>query len=414
MAYQNMPAMTAIRKSRDWCRRRSPSGSARREMTTTAMSRTIPPTLQHATRMLTILRWLGPWADASAMPRVRAVPGHTPVRHVRLWQEPPASGPAPTVASWPPRRGQAPKPTILLLPGMHFLGPDDPRFRRFAAVLAATGAEVIAPYLHDFLGLQLTPRLFEEARAALHFASEAAAGPVSVMSISFGSIAALHLAATCPERVSRVVVFGGYRNLQGAFRFALGAATAGFPAEVRDPLNGPAVLTNLADELLSEGERAAFRAATLAFSRRTWSRSAIPENKRDGRHLKVGAEIAETLSGEARALFRVACRLEGDPLALADQVFASARARTAFLDPSPLLSRVKAPVTCAHGRDDDVIPWTESEALARDLPNARAVITGLYGHTGRAHGSVPGVGAIAGELRALGRVVSALADLGRR
>jgi len=369
-------------------------------MTTTAMPR---PRLDassagHAARMLTILRWLGPWADATAMPQVRATQGQTPIRHVRFCHEP---------------RRRGPRPTVLLLPGMHFLGPDDPRFRRFAAVLAATGAEVIAPYLHDFLGLRLTPGLLEEARAALVFASEQAQGPVSVMSISFGSIAAMHIAATLPERVSRVVMFGGYRNLERAFRFALGAAISGLPAEVRDPLNGPAVLANLTDELLPEGERAAFHAATLAFSRRTWSRNAVPENKRDGRHLRVGREIAETLSGAARELFLVACRLEGDPLSVAEQVFERARARTAFLDPTPLLHRVVAPVTCVHGRDDDVIPWSESEALARDLPNARSLVTGLYGHTGRASGSAAGVRSIAAELRAMGAVVSALADLGR-
>jgi len=363
--------------------------------------------------MLTILRWLGPWADPATMPRARAVPVDTPPRHVRLFTERPPSKSSTT----PPdalvdrvRPGE--RRTILLLPGLHFLGPDDPRFRRFAAVLAATGAEIIAPYLHDFLSLQLTPRVLDEAHAALIYASERAQGPVSVMSISFGSIAAMHIAATSPERVRRVVMFGGYRNLERSFRFALGAAMHGMPAEVRDPLNGPAVLANLADELLPEDEQDAFRAATLAFSRRTWSRNAVPENKRDGRHLKVGAEIAETLSGQARDLFRVACRLEGDPLAVVDGIFEQARARTSFLDPTPIMSRVLAPVTCVHGRDDDVIPWTESVALARDLPNAKALVTGLYGHTGRASGSAAGVKELGQELKAMGQVVNALAELG--
>lgn len=311
--------------------------------------------------------------------------------------------------------------TILLLPGLHFLGPDDKRFRRLAAVLAATGADVVAPYLSDFLGLRLTPRLIEEAEAALLVASER--GPVSVMSISFGSIAAFHLAAKYPDRVKRMVVFGGYRNLELSFRFALGGAIPSapaftvdrgqqhVPAQVRDPLNGPAVIANLVEDMLPVAQADAFRAAALAFSRRTWSRNGAAQDKHDGRHLKVGAEIAATLEGDAAHLFRVACRLEGNPLDVVDQVFERARPRFAFLDPSPLMARISAPVACVHGRDDDVIPWSESEAMARDLPNGSAFITGLYGHTGRANGAA--AGALVRELRAMAGVIDAMASLAR-
>jgi pimeloyl-ACP methyl ester carboxylesterase len=236
-------------------------------------------------------------------------------------------------------------------------------------------------------------------------------GPVSVMSISFGSIAAFHLAAKHPDRVKRMVVFGGYRNLELSFRFALGGAVAGAAAQVRDPLNGPAVIANLVEDMLPAAEAETFRAAALAFSRRTWSKHGAIEDKHDGRHLKVGAEIAATLEGDAARLFRVAARLEGNPLDVVDEVFERARGRFAFLDPSPLMARITAPVACVHGRDDDVIPWSESVAMARDLANGRAYITGLYGHTGRANGAA--AGALVRELRAMGGVVDAMASLAR-
>jgi pimeloyl-ACP methyl ester carboxylesterase len=360
--------------------------------------RSAPALARHGARVLNLLRWLGPWADASAAPEVTRSHGERPLRHV-VWRGRGAAA--------------AGAPTLLLIPGLHFLGPDDPRFQRLAAVLASTGAEVVAPYLTDVMALILSPRLLEEASAALALASERAQAPVGVMSISFGSIAALHLAATHPERVRRVVVFGGYRDLETTFRFALGGTAPGFAAELRDPLNGPAVLANLTEELLPEPERRPFREAALAFSRRTWSRGPSPEDKRDGRHLVVGHELAQTLSGEARALFRVACRLEGDPLEVATRALETARRRVAFLDPGPLLPRVSAPVTCVHGRDDDVIPWTEAAALASDLPRARALVTGLYGHTGRAAGGGerPGLGALGGELATMAQVLHALALL---
>ncbi len=349
-----------------------------------------------ASHLLTIGRWLGPWTDPQATPRVDALVVEGASRHLRL------------------RTGDAesPRPVILLLHGLHYLGPDDPRFRRIAAVLAQTGAEVIAPYLSDFLGLALSPRALDEASAALVTASERAGGPVGVMSISFGSIAALHLGATAPERVKRLVLFGGYRHYSNAVRFALGGALEGFPAEARDPMSGPAVLVNFVDELLPAGQRAAFREAALAFAKETWSRGGpAAEDKHDGRHLRVGRRIAESLDGEAQAAFRIACRLDADPLALAEVAMMRAGERLAFLDPGPHLACLRAPVTCVHGREDDVIPWTESEAIARDVPGGRAIVTGLYGHAGRAGESAAGPGAMRHELTAMREAIGALADL---
>ena len=55
----------------------------------------------------------------------------------------------------------------------------------------------------------------------------------------------------------------------------------------------------------------------------------------------------------------------------------------------------------------------EAEALAHDLPNARALVTGLYGHTGNAGGATrPGLAAKLHEVQTMLRVVDALARLG--
>lgn len=366
--------------------------------------------LERAVRVARIGRWLGPWAAPERAPHAHVV--HDEGRRwLRVFHD-------------VDRPAGAGGPTVLLLPGLHFLGPDDARFLRFASVLAATGAEVVAPYLSDFMALQLAPRLFDEAAAALDFAAWRSGGPVGVMSISFGSIVALRLAAEAPALVHRVVTFGGYRRYETAVRYALGGAVddpaGACPAELRDPLNGPAVFANLADELLPEAARAPFREAALAFSRATWRGSA---DKRDGRHLIVGERLAATLDGDARALFRAACRLDRErpePLALAEQAIVRARERIAYLDPGPLLPRVAAPVSCVHGRDDDVIPWTESVALARELPRGEALVTGLYGHTGHAAAFDPAALAreassvlrvLAREASSVLRVLGALADL---
>ena len=80
-----------------------------------------------------------------------------------------------------------------------------------------------------------------------------------------------------------------------------------------------------------------------------------------------------------------------------------------WADPRPFLAAVHPRVVIVHGRDDDVIPWSQALALEAALPPSHpreVIFTGLYGHTGAA---VPSPSAIAGEVRALTRVVHQLA-----
>lgn len=337
-------------------------------------------------RLATLARWLGPWADARRMPAGRG-------------RE---------------RRGGQ----VLVIPGLHPLGVSDPRMVRFGRILEAAGAELTMADIGALKRLTLAPSMFEEAEAALFRASRR--GPVGVMSISFGSIVALHLTARHPERVRRLVLFGGYRDLEQTLTFALG----GSGGEVRDPLNAPAVFIQLVDELLDGADREVFVEAARKFCAETWTsgRGGAADDKRDGRHLRVGARIAETLPGPARDLMRLACRLDGDPQATALGALARSRERFRYLDPGPLMPLVRCEVDCVHGRDDDVIPHTESERLARDLAG-RAHITGLYGHTGARVGAGPAnegslaaqavarVSAAARETRVMAEVLGALERL---
>jgi fermentation-respiration switch protein FrsA (DUF1100 family) len=72
-------------------------------------------------------------------------------------------------------------------------------------------------------------------------------------------------------------------------------------------------------------------------------------------------------------------------LDLADRLATTALQRDPLLDPRSHLDAVRLPVLVAHGRDDRLIPFSESLRLAEALPAAtvrRLTITALFQHSG--------------------------------
>ena len=106
-----------------------------------------------ASTIARLARWLGPWTPAYRRPhdvRTRTLeisctaPDHRPMR---AWIYAPTS--------------RAPAGSLLLVPGLHFAGPADPRLDRFARILASAGLVVLAPFLPDFISQVLDPRVLE-------------------------------------------------------------------------------------------------------------------------------------------------------------------------------------------------------------------------------------------------------------
>jgi fermentation-respiration switch protein FrsA (DUF1100 family) len=86
-----------------------------------------------------------------------------------------------------------------------------------------------------------------------------------------------------------------------------------------------------------------------------------------------------------RELYLTGCGLGRGGPALVEEGLSRALPHFTFTDATPFLSRVRAPLVIAHGRDDDVIPYPEAFKLARALPDGHphaVLLTGLYGHTG--------------------------------
>lgn len=338
--------------------------------------------------IVSLARWLGPWADATRSPdvfvkcdEVAGIRTKFYARDARL------SG----------RR------EFVIAPGLHYAGPDDPRMDRFCRILAAAGHLVVAPFIPDYLALTPNARAIDDF-ARVFGALEHRAGKPVIFSISFGSLLAFALAANQPEAVDRLVIFGGYSDFHDTLRFCLTGEVPSGRSAIRDPLNQPVVLMNLLELIEHDrGQGEALVRGWKAYVERTWGR---PEMKARERFVAIAEELAPGVPASVRELFLVGIGARPGASDLATR--ALERFDASALDPRPHLPRVRCRVDLVHGVDDDVIPYEQSHALAKLLVHAdpHVHVTGLYGHTGAQR---PPVSALAKELATMVRVLRVLA-----
>jgi pimeloyl-ACP methyl ester carboxylesterase len=338
--------------------------------------------------VVTLARWLGPWADATKSPNVETVDEDVDGMRVRIYR---------------PRRDHG--ATYLIAPGLHYAGADDPRMDRFCRILAAAGHLVIAPFIRDYLALTPNARAIADFRRAFDALPKWSDQKPVVFSISFGSLLAFALAADVGVAIDKLVIFGGYADFRETLRFCLTGEVASGRSATRDPLNQPVVLANLLAHFEpppAEGE--ALVAGWRRYVERTWGR---PEMKARERFCAIALEIAPSVPASVRELFLVGIGVEPGATELAEAALVHFDASA--LDPSPYLPRISGRVELVHGTDDDVIPFEQSHALAAKLVNAdvRVHITGLYGHTGS---QAPKLTAAAKEMLTMVRVLRVLAS----
>jgi pimeloyl-ACP methyl ester carboxylesterase len=349
---------------------------------------------------------LGPWADGAALPR--------DVDRTERWLE--QSSRRVRCYHYQPLRS-APSGCYLVVPGLHYQGPDDPRLDRFCRVLAAAGLLVVAPFLNDYLSLVVAQSATTDARiAAEHTIAECTTRGLprpALFSISFGSTPAIEVAgdAALGGRIGALMVFGGFADFGACIRFAVSrrAFRRGQPVQVpHDPLNGPAVFINVARHLdLDDEHRRLLCDRWLQMAQRTWGRLDMrPRAVRE----PIARQLANTLPEQVRTLFLVGCGLTSGAAAWLEAGLSSAGDAFAYTDPAPALARIRAPVVIAHGRDDDVIPYVEAEKLRDALPAGhphQLQVTGMYGHTGAA---LPSPRQMADEVQSLFGLIYAMVD----
>jgi pimeloyl-ACP methyl ester carboxylesterase len=367
-----------------------------------------------------LLLGLGPWAAADRVPRgvrrehwvIRRGPARGHRAHVAgLLPDRTQAGLLDAYVYHPPAR---PIASYLIAPGLHFLGPDDPRLDRFCRVLGRAGFRVVAPFLPAFVDLLVEPSAADDlelcARASLRRFS---ADRITLFSISFGSWPALETAARLGNDVDAVITFGGYARFESAVRFCIDGVMRspdGNQQLARDPLNSPALFLNMLPYLEPGPETRALEAAWRQMTYRTWGKM---ELKQPGRLEPFARELCPSVPPAQRELFLIGCGVVPGAGPLVESALERAGDAFAFASPAPALARIECPVVICHGKDDDVIPWGEALELGRALERrvpTELLLTGLYGHTGAGR---PSLRLLAREARTMSAIARALSRAGQ-
>ena len=255
---------------------------------------------------------------------------------------------------------------MVLVPGAAVLGRDEPRLQAFARTFARAGFAVLVPELPEVRQLRLSRGDADRIAAALRQLHKWQPGvPLGVAAISYA--VAPTIIATLQEdlvaKVNFIAGVGGYRDTESVIRFVTTGIfrPLGSPRESRVEPNAYGrwafLLANAGrlddpddERLLEQIARTRFRdpqADTARLAKGLGPRGraviALVENRDPDAVGRLIAALPESVRREIDAL----------DLALYD------------------LSKLRGHLILVHGRGDTMVPYSESQALAAAVANAR-------------------------------------------
>lgn len=279
-------------------------------------------------------------------------------------------------------------PTIVIFPGVHGGGLDEPRLVALSRRIAATGATVLSAPLPDLRRYTVTPRATDMLEDVVVWTTShpemAADGRVGVVGVSFAGGLAL-VAAGRPRlagKITAVFALGAHGDLPRVMRYL--CLADGAPKTLKPPHDYgvvvilrssipklvPAEQVSALDTAVvtfldaSSAEATDPQTAARLFENARNAELALPEPSRGLMHAVNTRDVA-TLG---RALAPLAESIGGDPAL------------------SPLRSpATSSPVFLLHGADDNVIPSSETPLLADYLsqhgnPRVTMLLTPLLTH----------------------------------
>lgn len=291
--------------------------------------------------------------------------------------------------------GRGPWPGWVVLQGLTVHGRQHPSMRRFVHALAGSGAVVLVPEVPSWSRLEIDVTAARQTLSGgvVHLSARPeVAGGVGVVGFSFGATQAV-MAAADPAlhgRLKAVLGFGGYGDLRRVLRFLFtGEHERGgerFHVDP-DPYGRWIVVGNYLTwvpgyEHMEAVSRAARELAVHAGEFKAWAWDPVYDAKK--------AELRAGLAPDERRVWDLiaapaAARIDVDAArALADAFADAALTKDPGLDPRPRLPALRGRVILTHGRQDRLIPFTETLRLMEMMPphvDASATITGLFAHS---------------------------------
>jgi fermentation-respiration switch protein FrsA (DUF1100 family) len=267
------------------------------------------------------------------------------------------------------RPGDAAKAALVLVPGAAPKGKDDPRLVAFAKTLARARFIVLVPDIENLRALYVGPEDVRGIADALRHLSARGDVPapdsVGLVAISYAAGPAIlaALEADLRERVRFVLGIGGYYDMTAMVTFFTTGGFRGGPEQpwrfVTPNAYGKWVFVRAnARRVADPADRALL--------------TAMAERKLADLDARVD-DLAARLGPEGGSVHALLANADPDavPALIADLPEAVRRDMAALDLKRAELARLAAELILLHGRDDAVIPYTESLALAAAAPADR-------------------------------------------
>lgn len=261
--------------------------------------------------------------------------------------------------------GDHPQAALLVVPGAAEAGRRDARLVAFAADLARAGFLVMVPQLAGTDPLQVSAADAEAVARAVERLTDLAEVPeVGLVGISYAAGPAILAALEVPEHVAFVAAIGGYHDITVAITYL----TTGYYREGGEWRRGPVDPRARLLFLRANAGRVSPEDAPLL--------RAIAERRLADPAAPVG-DLAARLGPEGRAVWDLIANRDPERVpALMAALPDSLRAEMRALDLSAR-DLCGLDLLLIHGRDDPMVPWTESRALAERTGGDLHVVEGL-------------------------------------
>lgn len=265
-------------------------------------------------------------------------------------------------------QGNSKRSGILLNHGVIDTGKDDPRLKRFAEILCRSGFVVLIPDFKGMRSFRIGPSDIDEVQMAFTYFTSLKnyVLPQSCGLFGFSYGAGPTILAACRSamrnKVRFIIAFGAYYDLKNVLSFI---ASGNFEFEGKRYFQQPqeygkwVFLANNLDHVVSTEDRSILQRILQVKLR---------DEKAPIDHFipllgKEGKNILALLSHSDPSQTEIL--IKNLPPAIQTQIEA--------LSVAPVMNKLHADLILAHGKDDDMIPFTETLRLARAVPDPHRV-----------------------------------------